>query len=209
MTTSKEKNLDQAKKALETAGATIPYTGSQGYGFRGAFASRVDRLDFPSRYTWRDIAYLVESARSAMSAGAGEPHHVPSGAAEPPATFLYLVRRAMLDTSPITKGLLVFNAKQFRLDGHKAKDEAATAHFSEKRLLPRDACVMRIDALLTEQQTGEKTPFRLWYEVSAERTLPLRFEYQAKSFLRLTFEADANVDTPPVRFVFKNSKEDA
>ena len=77
MTTSGEKNLDQAKKALETARATIPYTGSQGYGRDGEFAFHVDRLDFPSHFTWRDIAYLLESARSAMSAGAGERQPVP------------------------------------------------------------------------------------------------------------------------------------
>jgi hypothetical protein len=194
MTTSREKNLDQAKKALETAGATIPYTGSQGYGRDGAFESHVDRLDFPSHYTWRDIAYLVESARGAMSAGAGEPRRVSAAAGERPATFLYLVRQAMLDASPITKSAVVFNGKQFTLDGRKTKDSAGT---------------MRIDALLTENHTGEKTPFRLWYEVNAERTLPLRFEYQAKPFLRLTFEADANADTPPVRFIFKTSKENA
>ena len=109
----------------------------------------------------------------------------------------------MLDASPVTSSFVVFNGKQFRLDGHKEKDEAATAEFLEKKLLPRDASVMRTDALLTEKHTGEKNPFRLWYDANAERTLPLRFEYQAKPFLRLTFDADANADTPPVRFVFK------
>jgi hypothetical protein len=209
MTTSGEKNLDQAKKALETAGSTIPYTGSQGHGRDGAFASHVERLEFPRRYTWRDIAYLMAGARTAMSAVAGEPQLVHADTSEAPATFLYLVRRAMLDASPITRGLVVFNGKQFRLEGHKEKDDVATAHFAEKKLLPRDACVMRIDALLTEKRTGDKTPFRLWYERDAERSLPLRFEYQAKSFLRLTFEADPNADTPRVRFVFKTSREDA
>jgi hypothetical protein len=122
MTTSGEKNLDQGKKALDNPGATISYTGSQGYGRDGAFASRVDRLDFSSHYTWRDIAYLVESARSAMSAGAGEPQHVTSDGTEPPATFLYLLRRAVLDLSPVTRDFVVFNGKQFRLDRHKEKD---------------------------------------------------------------------------------------
>jgi hypothetical protein len=31
--------------------------------------------------------------------------------------------------------------------------------------------------------------FRLWIEEGAPRPLPLRIEYQPKSFLRLTFEA--------------------
>ncbi len=96
-----------------------------------------------------------------------------------------------------------------QLDAHKEKDEGATTYFSEKKLVPRYASVMRIDAPLTEKRTGEKTPFRLWYQANAEQTPPLRFEYQAKSFLRLTFEADPKADTPPVRFAFNTSKEAA
>ena len=71
MTTSKEDNLNQAKNALEASGGMVPYSASQGYGRRGNFTSRLDRLEFPSRYTWRDINPLVEKAREAMAARAG------------------------------------------------------------------------------------------------------------------------------------------
>lgn len=206
MTTSRETNLDQAKKALEASGAMVPYSASQGCGREGRFASRVDRLEFPSRYTWRDITQLVNQARGAMASGVGE-QQPPS--TERPATFLYLVRRAMLDASTHTRSCLVFNSKEFQLDAQKEKDATATAHFIEKKLVPSYGCVMRMDALLTEKRTGSKTPFRLWYESGAEQTLPLRFEYQAKSFLRLTFEASAAADTPPIHFGFKSVKEHA
>ena len=68
---------------------------------------------------------------------------------------------------------------------------------------------MRINALLTEKKTGIKTPFRVWHEAGAEQSLPLRFEYQARPFLRLTFESDPKAETPPIRFAFKSSKENA
>jgi hypothetical protein len=200
MTTSKESSLDQAKKALEASGAIVPYIASQGYGHSGRFASRVDRLEFPSSYTWRDIRQLVEKARGAVSAGVtGEPQGVPDQAA---ATFLYAVRRAMIDPGPRTTSTLVFNGKQFQLDGRKEKDAAATEHFSERKLVPPSGCVTRMDSLLTEKRSGVKTPFRIWYN-AAEQMPPLRFEYQARSFLRLTFEVGENSDLPPILFALK------
>jgi len=203
MTTSKEASLDQAKKALYASGAVVPYSASQGVGRYGRFASRVDRLEFPSRYTWRDISQLVENARGAMAAGAGAEQQ--QSGSEKPATFLYQVRRAMLDRKPRTASDLVFNAKQFRLETQKADDAAATALFTEKQLVPSAGRVMRMDDLLTEERTSVKTPFRLWYTKGAEQSPPLRFEYQAKSFLRLTFEAAAAADTPAIRLAFKTT----
>src|ERR1700733_2837993 len=49
MTTSQEKSLDQAKRAVETGppGGTVPYSASQGCGRDHSFASRVDGLEFP------------------------------------------------------------------------------------------------------------------------------------------------------------------
>ena len=211
MTMSQEKSLDQAKRAVETGppgvlgASSIPYSASQGYGRKSSFASRVDRLEFPRQYTWRDVTQLVGKAREAMAATTGEKQELTASGAEQPATFLYVVRRAMLDARTRTSGCLIFNKKQFQLDTQKEKDADATAHFAEKQMVPPAGTVMRMNALLTEKRTGEKTPFRLWYEAGAEQRPPLRFEYQAKSFLRLTFEADAKADTPPVQFALKTS----
>jgi hypothetical protein len=206
MTTSQEKNLDQAKKALEASGAMVPYSASQGYGRQGRFHSRVDRLEFPSKYTWRDISRLVEEARGSMTCLKGDEQAAGQAASEEerPATFLYLVRRALLDPKTQTSSFLVFNGKEFQLDAEKEADAGATAHFSEKKLVAATASAMRLNATLREKKTGIRTPFRVWYEAGKE-SLPLRFEYQAKSFLRLTFEADAAAAAPPIRFAFKRS----
>jgi hypothetical protein len=60
--------------------------------------------------------------------------------------------------------------------------------------------------MLTEHRTGEKTPFRIWYEEGAAQYPPLKFEYQARSFLRLSFEADGTAAVPAIHHVF-NHKE--
>lgn len=199
MTTSKESSLDQAKKAIEISGDTIPYSASQGCGHEGHSGSLVERFYFPATYRWSNLSELMERARTAMTAGIVE-----QGFASPdrPATFLYQVRRAMLDSRSRTTHCIVFNNKLFRMETQKERDATASAHFAERKLAPPSACVMRLDAVLTEKRTGAKTPFRVWYAAGAEQAPPLRFEYQAKPFLRLTFEADAAADTPPIRLAF-------
>lgn len=215
MTTSQEKSLDQAKKALVTSsdsetGSMVPYSAAQGCGKRGRFASRVDRLQFPSRYTWRDVQLLLGKARSEMPAnGLTRDDLAGSEGAETPATFLYAVRKALLDPRPKTTAGLFFNSKQFQLDTEKVADATAGAHFAGRNLVTRAESVMRLNALLTERRTGEKTPFHLCYEAGEEHMPPLRFEYQARSFLRLTFEVDAAASVPPVRFALAAAKEDA
>jgi hypothetical protein len=208
MTTSQEKNLDQAKKALEKSGGMVPYSASQGYGRRGSFSSRVDRLEFPGRYTWRDINSLVGKAREEMAEAAGEEEKMTSSA-ERPGTFLYMVRSAMLDGGERTTGRLVFNRKEYQLDTRKEPDASAAAYFAARSLISAAGSVIRMDATLTRKADGDRTPFRLWYETGAAPALPLRFEYQAKSFLRLTFEANAKAATPPIESAFKTSREAA
>jgi hypothetical protein len=40
-------------------------------------------------------------------------------------------------------------------------------------------------------RTGKENLFKLWLEQGSESIVPVRIEYQARSFLRLTFEAVA------------------
>ena len=211
MTTSQEKNLDQAKKALEVSGAVVPYSAAQGCGRRGKFASRVDRLQFPSRYTWRDVQLLLGKARGEMAANGvlRDERVTGDNSAESAATFLYTVRKALLDPRPRTTAELFFNSKQFQLNTEKEADPTMGARFAARNLVTRGERVMRLNALLTERRSGDKTPFHLWYEAGSEQMPPLRFEYQARSFLRLTFEADAAASVPPVHFALTNAKEDA
>ena len=206
MTNSQEKSLEQAKKALETSDSWIGYSASQGYGQRGRFASRVERLQFPASYTWRDADQLIDRVRGAMTLGTSE-EQTPTPSTGKPATFLYQIRRAMSDEAARTTSCLVFNNKQFRLDAEKERDGQATSHFVQKGLIQPSGHVIRMNAALVEKRTGEKSSFRLWYEAGAGHAPPLRFEYQARSFLRLTFEADANAPAPAIRFALKASKE--
>ena len=200
MTSSQEKSLDQAKKALDTQGDSVPYAAAQGTGREGQFVSRLSRINFPSQLTWRDCPRLVDEVRAALSAEAPTQRIEKTLATDEsaPATFLYAVRNAILDPSSATTGSLIYNGKEYQLRTTKEPDTAACAHFAGRKLIREGGRVMRLNAALEEQATGRETPFKVWYEAGAEHLPPLRFEYQAKSFLRLTFEFDSTVSCPAV-----------
>jgi hypothetical protein len=213
MTTSAEKNVEQAKRALESSEATIPYAVAEGEGRDGSFVSKLDHIDLSSGVTWRDYPRLTDQVRAAVAAAGATRHkgtqsagiNLSSGESAP-TTFLYAVRTALMNTSARTSGSLIYNAKQFLLRTEKQPDAAMGAHFAERNLVPDASRVILLNARLEECATGQMTSFKVWFESGREHLPPLRFEYQAKSFLRLAFEFDPAASGPPVSSAL-NKKE--
>ena len=190
MTASDEKNVEQARKALEAAGNMQRYNAAQGFGRPGSFQSRIDRLAFSSKYSFRDLPALIPMARTEMAAHAAEPlDHQLDQETSHRATFLYVVRRALLTPGRTSTSHLFFNSKRYQLDTEKEFDAATGAHFVQKGIVDSSTNVVRLSAWLTNEQTGHRTPFHVWYEKGQENQPPLRFDYQARSFLKLAFEA--------------------
>ncbi len=93
---------------------------------------------------------------------------------------------------------IVYNGKEFQLTTTRRSDPEAGARFVKRNIVQSRERVMRLDATLHDRVTGHLTPFRVWFESGAEQLPPLCFEYQAKSFLRLTFEFDPAAAGPPI-----------
>jgi hypothetical protein len=198
MTASKEKSLDEARKALDDqSGEMVPYTAAHAEGSGGRCRSRVDRLYFSPKMTWRDIDKLTADARAAIARDTDPLKEIEVGDANAP--FLYAVRCALLDPARHTRRELFFNSGIFLLETVKKADPDAGAHLAAKNLIPAHSVAMRLDSTLTDRRTGAKTPFRVWYAQGCETEPPLRYEYQVRSFLRLTFEADPNANIPSQR----------
>jgi hypothetical protein len=198
MTASKEKNLDEARKALDNkSGELVPYTATHAEETGGRCRSRIDRLFFPPEMAWRDIDKLAADALAAIDRDTAPLKEIEVADANAP--FLYAVRRALLDPSRYTRRALFFNSGLFLLETVKKADPDAGAHFAAKNLMPARSVAMRLDATLTDRRTNVRTPFRVWYALGCETEPPLRYEYQVRSFLRLTFEADPNANVPSMR----------
>lgn len=187
MTDSKENSVAQARDSLKKGADSVPYTAAQGLSSAGACFSRVDRLNFPARYSWRDAAVLIRMVRNAV-----EPGLTGSDAADKAAPnqipFLLAVRQAMQTAERTTRNVF-FNGKYFRLTAAPEIDGEMSTRFATRRLVRRDAAVFRLNASIENLHTGNTVPFRVWYERDREDQPPLRFEYAARSFLRLAFEA--------------------
>jgi hypothetical protein len=174
MTSSKEESLASARKAMESQGADlIPYSASEGRVTTDGLRCRIAQLALPSRLSFRELATLLPLVRAAF-ASAPDAHTEERRSNFPAGTFLRTVMeascrdgRSSLDYS--------FNSKRFTLRGACAADGP----------------LRRLDGEISAWETGRKTTFQLWREPGAHPALPERFEYQAKSFLRLSFRRDS------------------
>ena len=215
MTTSAEKNLEQAQRALDGSGASVPYAVSEAEGRNGSFVSKLDRVNLSSVVTWRDYPRLTDQIHAAVAAPDASQHPasksteitLADGEAAP-ATFLYSVRSALMNAAVRTSLLLTFNAKEFLLRTTKEPDPSMGAHFAGRKLVSDPNRVILLNAHLTDGTSGLVTSFKVWFESGQEHLSPLRFEYQAKPFLRLVFEFDPAASGPPIEFAL-NKKENA
>ena len=143
---------------------------------------------------------LIEKVRTAMTNEA--PTETASkefgGKETVPATFLYLVRKALQASAVKTSATLIYNGKEFRLDTAKESDAGMGEKMTLRGIGKDAAQVMRLNATLYDFTTRVTTPFKVWYEAGSEHLPPLRFEYQARSFLRLAFEFDPAASGPPL-----------
>jgi hypothetical protein len=190
MTSSAEKNFDQAKQSFTAStGKPVPYTATLGVARAGRFPSTIYRMFFPNSLTWADCPKLIHDVRATVESSSG-------AAQEPvnyknPNTFLNSVRQALLDPATTTSGSLVYNGKLYTLETEKQAESNQT---------------MRLNGTLHESATGQKSTFRLWYEKDSASFLPTRIEYRAKSFLKLVFEKDDSAKQPQtVMFLKENA----
>ena len=73
-------------------------------------------------------------------------------------------------------GRYIYNEQEYLL-------ELEPQQTSREGLLP-------VRGKIRNLRTAHETVFRLWLEEASESIVPVRIEFQPRSFLRLTFEAD-------------------
>jgi hypothetical protein len=186
MTTSKEKNLSQARDALDSANSFVPYTAAQSYASAGRIATRVDHMELPRNLTWHDSELLWSRVRAFFETSSCS-FETESGPAD---TFLYSAHRALIDPHSSDEMRLHFNGKTFALRTRAEADYSIGSQLSARGLIGDARRVMRLDAAIWPLSGERATPFRIWYDSAFPERPPIRFEYQARSFLRLVFERE-------------------
>jgi len=188
MTSSPEKDVAEARRSLAKSGEEH-YVAVAGTGSQGRFHCRRVELDLPPGQRWEECRVLSTGVRRRLEEPAVLASEIDAGDAQSN-TFLDSVRQAMVSVSDRHEALFVHNAKRYRLSAQRRTDTAATRRFATRGLVSSSAHVARISGSIADFASGGRTAFQLWFEPGDPTGLPLCFDFQPRSFLRLVFEWD-------------------
>jgi len=187
MTSSPEESAAEARKALHSNAKEVWFSAIEGRIGAGAISTAGARFLAPARTSPAERNELIERARQALDGAPKRTMEWPS-AQSAPRPFLHALA-GLLDQPGPAETRYAYNGRMYRLRVERAPDPKAASTFRDAHLIPPTAAVSRISGTLCRVEGGKPIEFRLWIEEGAPRPLPLRIEYQPKSFLRLTFEA--------------------
>jgi hypothetical protein len=187
MTSSPEETTAEARKALHSNSKDAPYSVIEGRVANGWIETTGAHFIAPARTSLADRAELMQRARQALSHAPLRKMDFPSNKAAP-RPFLHALTE-LLDRPGVSETQYAYNGRLYRLRMEQSPDSKAATVYRERHLIAPSAAVSRISGSLRRQEGGTSYDFRLWIEKGAPHPLPLRIEYRAKSYLRLTFEA--------------------
>ncbi|MGA2181490.1 MAG: hypothetical protein ABSH47_00545 [Bryobacteraceae bacterium] len=190
MTSSGEESLADAKKALHgPTGGDVQFVASRGEINGGSAHHTVRHMLLPASSRWTDARHLLDLVEEDLDRPGNDAKYADLSHGERPGTFLYTVLSMVRSPARTTDGSFLHNGKLFHLHAVKRPDAKAGATFVESHLIssPRDA--VELAGLIRNAKTGVETTFRVWFDRTSPNALPLRFEFQPKSYLRLVFEA--------------------
>jgi hypothetical protein len=188
MTASNEESAEEARKALHSKATESAYTVIEGRIAGDASTSALAHFMGPSRISAERRGELVTLGLRALSGVPVQPAGFSMAPSPPP--FLNALADALCAPSQVASRY-VYAGRVYRLWLHAAADPKTTEYFRARKLIAPGAKVVCTSGKVQREAGGKETQFRIWVEEGNRRPIPLRIEYQAKSYLRLTFEAES------------------
>ena len=186
MTSSGEETPEEARKALHSTASEQAYTAIDGRISASQTETATAHFMAPAAIRGDHRAELMDLARRAL---AGEEKHTDAGPAGGLAQSFLQALAELLSTPNSAENRYIYSGRPYRLHLARTPDASATTHFCERRIISQTTRVVRVSGSVRREAGGKETDFRLWIAEGASPPLPLRIEYQAKSYLRLVFEA--------------------
>jgi len=177
LTSSPEESLEHARKAIASppSGRSL-YSAVNGRHIAAHSRSAVTHFEFTSDASWSDHG-LIDAAQSTFHANVEwRETSWPNSLNQVPPTFLFQLATLLEQRARYAAGRYVYNEQEYMLE-----IEASQQAGSERLRVVRGG--------VRNQRTRRQTSFRLWIEESSDLIVPVRIEFQPRSFLRLTFEA--------------------
>jgi hypothetical protein len=179
MTSSPEESLDSARKsAAAPPGGSSLFAAVTGRHTAGHSSSSLTKFEYSSEAPWSDPG-LIAKAKSVFGPGAiSRETSWPKSPNQSPPTFLFQLE-ALLKQRAKGSGIYVYNEQEYLLELGPPQQGGPADH------------LLAIKGSVRNQRTGNRTAFRVWIEKAPNPVIPVRIEFQPRSFLRLNFEAVA------------------
>jgi hypothetical protein len=178
LTSSPEESLEHARKSVSgpASGRSI-FSAVSGRNTVGYSRSAITHFEFAASAIWSDRG-LIDHAKSTFPADVDwRETSWPNSPGQAPSTFLFQLATLLKQRTHRAVGRYVYSEQEYLLEL-----EAPQPGRNHERLLP-------VRGKIRNLRTGHETLFRLWLEEASNSIIPVRIEFQPRSFLRLTFEA--------------------
>ncbi len=189
MTASPEESAEEARRALHPGAKEQTYTAIEGRTAAGETATSIAHFTAPAALSGANREELAERARRALVSA--QEVRTAASVGQTSNSFLQELATLLMRPGQDEEGRYIYSGRPYHMHMARSVDAKATAYFRERRLISSPAEVVRVTGRVRREAGGKTTEFRLWIPTGAERPLPLRIEYQAKSYLNLIFEAPA------------------
>ena len=178
LTSSPEESLENARRSVAEppTGRSI-FSAVSGRNIFGQSRSAVTHFEFAAGAVWSDSGLIDKAKSTFMENVKWRETSWPNSPTQTPPTFLLQLVTLLKQRARRAGGRFVYRDQEYLLEL-----EAAPPARGRESLLP-------IRGKIRNLRTGHETPFRLWLEDGAQSIVPIRIEFQPRSFLRLTFEA--------------------
>jgi hypothetical protein len=176
LTSSPEESLEHARQSVAAppSGSSI-FSAVSGRNTAGHSRSAITHFDYAASAIWSDRG-LIEEAQSTFDANVNwRETSWPNSLNRAPTTFLFQLATLLKQRARRAEGRYVYNEQEYLL-------ELEALQTGREALVP-------VRGMTRNLRTGHEVGFRLWLEDAADSIVPVRIEFQPRSFLRLTFEA--------------------
>ena len=177
LTSSPEESLEHARQSIAgpQSGRSL-YSAVNGRNTAGHTRSAVTHFEFTAEALWSDHS-LIDQAQSTFHGNvAWRETSWPNSLNHAPPTFLFELASLLKQPARHAVGRYVYSEQEYLLELEASQQGDPREHLRAVRGRVRN------------QRTGHQTAFRLWIENTPDSIVPVRIEFQPRSFLRLTFE---------------------
>ena len=173
----KRASITPEKRSQPSQPAAVRFSAVNGRNTAGRSRSAVTHFEFAAGTNWSDRG-LIDHAQSTFRTDVDwRETSWPNLPNQAPPTFLLQLTNLLKQPTRRAVGRYVYNEQEYLLEldrPQSGKDREG---------------LLQVRGKIRNLHTGVESPFRLWLEDASDSIVPVRIEFQPRSFLRLTFEA--------------------